>query len=425
MTLALSAAAILLCGTLALASVLVRLYGGASNLRKRPAGGTFARFAEEVMPRLGYAPENGQARFALVQFASLTLLSIDLFYLGSLRSALWFAAAEAMVLSGMAVVLCALVVPAVASVRGRGRWLVRLTWPARLLGAVAQPLLFLADFVESIAGVGADPARKGHPQRPNGEIDALLDAGQQEGLIDGEDRKLIHSVVDFGDKTVREVMTPRPRIVAIEATRSLADLRSLLREGEHSRIPVYVGNIDAVTGFVHSRDTLGYGDEELAAVPVGSIARPLALVPETKRIHELLREMQEAGSQMALVIDEYGQTAGLATMEDLMEEIVGEIRDETDPAHEVQPQPDESYIAQGSLDLDRLEELVGYRRAEDLESTTVGGFVCEELGRVPAAGAKVRLDGLELEVLAADGRRVDRVRFRRREPPPAAQDALP
>ena len=127
-----------------------------------------------------------------------------------------------------------------------------------------------------------------------------------------------------------------------------------------------------------------------------------------------MRELQESNAQMAVVIDEYGQTAGLVTMEDMMEEIVGEIRDESDPDRDVSREEDGSFTASGNLDLDRLEELAGFRPSEDLESTTLGGLVCEHLGQVPAAGAKLRLDGLEIEVLAADERRVNQVSVRRR-----------
>ncbi len=413
----------LLCGALTLASFLVRMYSEALSLRKRRDRGAFAYFASEVQPRLGHSAENGQTRYMLVQSGSLILLSMNLLYLSALGSTIEAGLLEALALILVAVVAGTQFLPTILALRTRGRWVARLIWASRLLGWFAQPLLLLGDFAASIASVESDPENGEPYQKPGGEIDALLDAGQQEGLIDLEDRKLIHSVVDFGDKTVREVMTPRPSIVAIEACRSLEDLLLLMRQKEHSRILVYEGSIDNVTGFIHSRDTLEFGKEELASTRTSSITRPISLVPETKRIQELMREMQEAHAQMALVIDEYGQTAGLVTMEDMMEEIVGEIQDETDPARDVQRQPDESFIALGSLDLDRLDELVGYRPDGDLESTTVGGLVCEQLGQVPAAGTKVHLNGLEVEVLAADRRRVNRVQLRRRAPNPATQDA--
>ena len=136
-------------------------------------------------------------------------------------------------------------------------------------------------------------------------------------------------------------------------------------------------------------------------------------MPETKPIHELMRELQRQNAQMAIVIDEYGQTAGLVTMEDMMEEIVGEIRDESEPDRDVVEYPDRSFVASGNLDLDRLSELAGFRPPDDTESTTLGGLVCEHLGQVPVPGTRVRLEGIEIEVLSADDRRVRSLRVRR------------
>jgi len=146
---------------------------------------------------------------------------------------------------------------------------------------------------------------------------------------------------------------------------------------------------------------------------VKELIRPIALVPETKPINELLREMQDSNTQMSIVIDEYGHTAGLVTMEDMMEEIVGEIHDESDSRADVVEQPDHSFIVDGNLDVDRLDELVGFRPDDDFESTTIGGLVCEQLGQVPAAGAKMKLDGIEIEVLAGDQKRVSSLRISR------------
>ena len=143
---------------------------------------------------------------------------------------------------------------------------------------------------------------------PSDEIEALLDAGQEEGLIEEEDRKLIQSVVEFGDKTVREAMTPRPDVVSIDAGNSVEDLRQLFINREYSRIPVYEGTIDQIIGFVHSRDTLELDATNGRGKQVRDLVRPLPLVPETKPIRELLREMQESNQQMSVVIDEYGQT---------------------------------------------------------------------------------------------------------------------
>ena len=342
---------------------------------------------------------------------------MDLLYLSEQRAAIGIALAEALAMVLVALAAGAQVVPTMLALRTRGRWVGHFVWAGRLLGWCALPVVLLGDFAASIAALGGAPHSGAQAQRPSEEIDALLDVGQKEGLIDGEDRKLIHSVVGFGDKTVREVMTPRPRIVAIGADRSLAELQTLIRESDLSRIPVCTESIDDVVGFALGRDTLEFSKEELAAKQTRSVMRPIRLVPETKRISDLMREMQQNRAQIAMVIDEYGQTAGVVTMEDMMEEIVGEIEDETDLANGVVRRSDNSFIAFGGTDLDLLEDLVGYRFDEEFESTTIGGLVCEQLGQVPAAGAKVRLHEIEVEVLAADERRVERVLVRRRAVP--------
>jgi CBS domain containing-hemolysin-like protein len=293
------------------------------------------------------------------------------------------------------------------------------------LAWIIFPVLILTRFASSVAELGAEEAAAKPASTPSEDIEVLLDAGQEEGLIGEDDRKLIQSVVEFGDKTVREVMTPRPQIVAIEASQSVEQLRELLISSQFSRIPVYENSIDHVVGFLHSRDALEMEEAKRAQTKVRELVRPIPLVPESKPIHVLLREMQESNIHMAVVVDEYGQTAGLATLEDLMEEIVGEIRDESEPDMDVVEQPDHSFVASGNLDLDRLEELVGFRPAEEFETTTVGGLVCEHLGQVPNPGATVRLDGIEIEVLSADERRVNSVRFRRVEPKESANEKEP
>jgi CBS domain containing-hemolysin-like protein len=215
---------------------------------------------------------------------------------------------------------------------------------------------------------------------------------------------------------VREVMTARPRIIALEAESSVEELRQLLIEEEHSRIPVYEETIDNILGFVHGRDTLEIEQDRRETMRVRDLVRPLALVPETKPIRDLVRELQDTNAQMVIVVDEYGQTAGLVTMEDMIEEIVGEIRDESEPSRDVVEYPDKSIVSSGNLDLDRLEELVGFVPREDIESTTIGGLVCEQLGQVPAPGAVLIVDGISVEVLSSDSRRVRTVRVRKTAP---------
>jgi CBS domain containing-hemolysin-like protein len=411
--------AILLCGAMALASYLHLLYSESLRLRPREAARSLPFFEETLGPRLKLEAEDGLRRFVAVKQTSILLLALDLAYLlGAGRGFSLFRVLEALVLTSAGLVLFAYVSPHVLVTRTSGRWALRFLFPARLLSASVRPLLLIVDFGCWIADLGAAAAKPEVPPTAGENIEALIDAGRQEGLIQEDDRKLIQSVVEFGDKTVREVMTPRPRIVAIEAGASLEQLRQLLINEQYSRIPVYEGSIDSIAGFVHVRDMLEVEEQERESRRVDELLRPVLYVPETKRVNDLLREMQERTLHMAIVIDEYGNTAGLATMEDLVEEIVGEIRDESEPHSDVVEEPDHSFLVPGNLDLDRLEELTGFRPEPDVESTTVAGLVTEQLGRVPSSGETVQLNGLRVEVLASNGQLVERLRVRR-DPGPA------
>lgn len=413
MSAACTVAAPALAAIIALSSYFAILCVESLRFRPHKANRSFDFFEAELRPRLGFEIDNALNRFTLLRQVGLILLSMDLLYLGSLTQSIEYALAEALLLTVTVMVVFSQIVPSILVTRTEGRWALRFAGVAKALAWSIQPIVLLSSFASSVLALGAEEEEE-KPAHGGGEIAALLDAGEEEGLIDDGDRKLIQSVVEFGDKTVREVMTPRPRVVAIEAGRSLEDVRRLMLAEEYSRIPVYRGDIDNVVGFLHSRDTLEIDREERRRTPLDKALRAIALVPETKPISELMRELQESNAQMAVVIDEYGQTAGLVTMEDMMEEIVGEIRDESDPDRDVSREEDGSFTASGNLDLDRLEELADFRPSEDLESTTLGGLVCEHLGQVPAAGARLHLDGLEIEVLAADERRVNQVRVRRR-----------
>ena len=252
---------------------------------------------------------------------------------------------------------------------------------------------------------------------------AYLEAGEQEGLIEGDERRLLQSIVDFGDTLVREVMTPRPDIVAIESQATLAALRTLMREQGYSRVPVFRDSLDNVLGFVFVKDLIQVQDEGTAPGALEGLMRPAYFVPETKRVSELLREFQRQQVQIAIVVDEYGGTAGLVTLEDLLEEIVGEIRDEYD--RESEPVIDEGdgvFVVSGKTDIDAAGERLGVH-IEREGFDTVGGYILSRLGRVPAVGETFDIDNLTVDVLDAERRRVHRVRIRRRlEPAPRADE---
>jgi CBS domain containing-hemolysin-like protein len=200
--------------------------------------------------------------------------------------------------------------------------------------------------------------------------------------------------------------------VAISTDATLEQLRQLVITEQYSRIPAYEQNIDQIVGFVHVRDMFELEEEERESRTVRGLLRPIPFVPETKPVNDLMRQMQQENTHMVIVVDEYGNTAGLASMEDLLEVIIGEIRDEHEPATDVTPDGEGGFIVSGNFDLARVGDLVeSFRREEEIESTTVGGLLTEWLGRVPRAGEFAERDGVRLEALASDELRVEQVRI--------------
>jgi putative hemolysin len=236
----------------------------------------------------------------------------------------------------------------------------------------------------------------------------------------GEETRLLRSVVDFGETLVREVMTPRPDIVAIRAAATVDDLRRLVQEQEYSRLPVYSENLDNIVGLVVVKDLIQKTDAVPGSAKVTEIMRPAAFVPETKRVADLLREFQRKRFQLAIVVDEYGGTAGLVTVEDVVEELVGEIRDEYDSeADPIVREADETYVFSGKVATSDMTDRLGVEIEGD-GFETVGGYVLARVGRVPVVGERFNADGLEIEILEAERRRIHKVRIRRTPSPAEA-----
>jgi putative hemolysin len=299
--------------------------------------------------------------------------------------------------------------------------------PERVLGVLLPSFSAMARVVApltaALARMGAE--RRERPavtaaeseEQQDEAAQAYIEAGEQEGIIEGDERRLIQSIVDFGDTLVREVMTPRPDIVAIRSDATLGDLRTLLREQGYSRIPVFADGLDNIVGIVFVKDLiqLSASADDRA---LGSLMRPAHFVPETKPVSDLLKEFQRQQVQIAIVVDEYGGTAGLVTLEDLLEEIVGEIRDEYDEESEpVTDEGDGVYVFSGKVDIDELAEHLGVEIARE-GFETVGGYLLARLGRVPAVGERLDVDDLAIEVLEAERRRVNKVRVRSRQTVP-------
>jgi CBS domain containing-hemolysin-like protein len=242
------------------------------------------------------------------------------------------------------------------------------------------------------------------------EIQAYLEIGEDEGIIEKEDSELIQSVVEFGDTVVREVMTPRTRIVACEESASLLELRDIMVQNRHSRIPIYSSDIDHIVEIAYIRQLVARLEPGRESEPITELIHSALFVPESKPVAVLLRELQERGEHIAIVIDEFGGVSGLVTMEDLLEEIVGEIRDEDQArVSEIVSEGDGRHIVRGSTELHRFEELTG-KKFEGVDCSTVAGLVVAHLGRVPAPGEDFEMDGLRIQILDADRKRIHRVR---------------
>jgi CBS domain containing-hemolysin-like protein len=238
---------------------------------------------------------------------------------------------------------------------------------------------------------------------------AYIDNAEQEGIIKGEERRLLQSIVDFGDTLVREVMTPRPDIVAIRDMATIGELRALFREQEYSRFPAFKDSLDNITGFVFVKDLVAL-DVADDAGPITPLLRPAVFVPESKRVPELLKQFQRQQTQCAIVVDEYGGTAGLVTIEDLLEEIVGEIRDEYDVESEaIVDEGAGRFVFSGKVNIDEVAQRLNIQiEREGFE--TLGGYLLSHLGRVPTVGERFDLDGLNVEILDAERRRINKVR---------------
>jgi len=374
-------------------------------------------FKETLEDKIGFPTEDGAGSFTLVKHTAILLIAILYFLVfADGRAWTWPDVFETAAAAWLTMIVMAYVLPQVLYRRTGAQWLAPLARLIRVVGLAAKPFVAVLGFFQSLVEI-ADHTNGGEEPPTQAEnIDALISAGTEEGLIEEEDRKLIQSVVEFGDKVVREVMTPRPNIVAISADATLEQLRQLVIDEQYSRIPVFEGTIDQIVGFVHVRDMFELDEDQRANRTVRELIRPIRAVPETKPVNDLMREMQQDNTHMVIVVDEYGNTAGLASMEDLVEVILGEIRDEHEPDSDVQEDGQGGYIVSGSFDVTRLADLLEFHPEEDLESTTVGGLVTEWLGRVPQSGESVERDGIHIDILASDELRVAQVRVRRAQP---------
>jgi CBS domain containing-hemolysin-like protein len=404
-----------------LASYISRVYSEFGKILSREVQENLDAWEERIEPHLGLSREHAALCAAVLVQLSLGLIALEFGAILFGRATQQGEAnpaeiAQAVLGVVLVVIFCNQLIPSLLFNRTRGLWATRLLWPICLLLWLATPVTVFIRFFFSVAALAEAPANS--EEEPAPDVDDLIEAGEEEGILEQSDRELVRSAVEFGDMLVREVMTPRPEIFAVSESITLERFLELLKQHNYSRVPVYSGSLDNIKGLAFAHDLLQIADEDARTRTVATILRSAAFVPETKRGYELLREMQREKQHMRIVIDEYGAVAGLVTIEDLLEQIVGNIRDEheTDTQiEEPQREPAGSWLVPGSFPADQLGDLLGetVELGEDYEATTLGGLVSEIAGRIPKAGETVLLDplGLRVEIVASTGRRIERLRL--------------
>jgi len=349
------------------------------------------------------------ARLWLVLVAAFTARGVIFFAPNT-----WQAAAEMVVFLGAEVVVLMQFLPALLLAGARGNWISPFVPFVRAALWFVYPVESVLDALVSILHLSEDEQTASSEEQ---SIEAFVDAATEEGIIEQDEARLFEQVVEFGEKRVRDLMTPRPDVVAISAASTLEDLRELIVEKKYSRMPVYDKTLDDTMGIVVARDMLEVPEREAAHRSVRELMRPALFVPETKLGSDLLKEMQQKNQQMAIVIDEYGSMAGIVTIEDLVEEIVGEIGEEDRrQAPDVLREPSGSMVLRGSVPVDKITELFGVSldsASEHANAATVAGLLNGIAGHVPRTGEIIESDGLRFEVLEANQRKVLRVRARK------------
>jgi CBS domain containing-hemolysin-like protein len=306
------------------------------------------------------------------------------------------------------------VLPGIVARKNPERVLLALLPAYRIYSRVIWPFSRpLSRFVRAFVGEeNVEEEEEGHSEE---EVQAFIETGEEEGILEGDEGRMVQSIVDLGDKVVREIVTPRPEMVAIRRDATLAELRQLFIDQKYSRVPVFEENLDQVVGLIYALDLLAYADRD-PEESIEPLIRPVQFVPETKKVADLLREFQHTRSTFAIVVDEYGGTSGLLTVEDILEEIVGEIHDEfdEDTAEQVVRESDNTFLVSGRAGTDVLKQKLGLD-VDGKGYDTVSGLVLEALGRVPQVGESIAYRGMTIEVVDAEGHRINKVRFRLRK----------
>jgi putative hemolysin len=373
-------------------------------------------FEAEIEPKLKINRRSGGRAFRILGHFWLAFVVLEttrgVVYLVPGR---WESALQFLVFLSLEVVILMHFLPDMLLYRTTGRWLLPLLPVMRVAMLLVWPVRVFLEATESIARISEPEMERSAEQRTEEAIEAFVEAAEEEGIIEPDQADLIEQVVEFSDKRVREVMTPRPDVVALQADASLEEMHTRYVETKFSKMPAYEKSLDDIIGIVQAQDLLQIADTDLPKRKVREILKPVLFVPETKPGSDLLREMRQKGQSMVVVIDEHGSVAGIATVEDLLEEIVGGgAADKMQPAPDAVREPDGSLVLRGSMSISDVERILGIQfGGHDDTVTTVAGLLSHALGKVPATSDKVDLEGYRFEVLEANQRKVLRLRARR------------
>ena len=409
---------VLLALSLPIFSYLTLIYRELGRMTTGRIHGHLEIFEVEIEPKLKINRRSAGRTFRIIGHFWLAFLVLETtrgvvyFVPGRLESFLEF-----IVFLTLEVVILMHFLPDMLLYRTTGRWLLALLPLIRAAMWLAWPVRIFLEGAESLARIAEHEPERSEEQRTEEGIEALVEAAEEEGIIEPEQGDLIEQVVEFSDKRVREVMTPRPDIVAIAADATLEELHAKVVGTRFARLPVYEKSLDDIYGVAYAQDLLHIADQDLPKRKVRELAHPVMFIPETKAGSELLREMRQKNHPLAIVIDEHGLVAGLATVEDLVEEIVGESgRDDRQPAPDVVRESDGGLVMRGSMSIDDVEELLGVHFGDKADEavTTIAGLLSHVSGKVPAPGDKVDIAGYRFEVIEANQRKVLRLRIRKR-----------
>jgi CBS domain containing-hemolysin-like protein len=414
----------LLTALLALFSYIYRLYREDEHRTSRRVRAHLENFYENLAPRLQMERRRAQQVYGLLAQITLVLVALAIGYSAqTFARSLPLAVFQTALFLVLEILLVYQFVPYVLLSRTTGNWLGPVLPVVRGFGYIALPFLSFYDFLVSLLHLTEEEEEEPTPEEASQQIEELVEEAQERGFFEKEDVPLIASVIQFADKTAREVMTPRPDIIGIAASATVAELRQLIRKNRFSRVPVFGENRDDVKGVVFVRDLLEVPEAEAESRRVGELMRRILYVPETKPVVEVVRQLQQETQEMAVVVDEYGNVAGLITLEDLAEEIIGEINDADQVRRaEIVKESDTTFVVRGGIELERLREVVELP-AETHNATTFAGVVHAWFGRVPRPGDTIERDGLRVEVLEATPRRVVRLRLTLQPPSPDESSA--